>query len=447
MRAFGRAVAAGCIVMLAAAALAVAAGRDPRATPSRWPTRPIRPCRPSAPSCAPPTRSMSRPRAGLRPTVSVSGSYTYQNQQISTPSGGLSARQSPAHRQRRGHGQPAALHRRARPPPQSTRRRPTSWPSARTCRRTEISVLQNVVGAYLDVRRDQEQLAISQDNVNGAGAAARGDQRQVRRRRADPHRRRPEPRRGWRRPARSWRRHSRRWPRPGRPTPRWWARTPASSRRSRRSPACCRPRRRRLRRGRARQSAAAPGGLCQEQASAARLAEAKAQTRPTVSLQRPVRLCRPAAGCLAAASARRASRRWRSSVGGTRQRQRRRAALHRRPQRLGDPPGGRAGQRQPHRRRERARRQVLQAVSQAWNQLLGARASLVADEEQVRSDTVAYEGVPRGAEGGPAHHPRRAERPAGAGDSRSWPWWARGTTSMSPPPRCWRRWARWTPRT
>jgi len=42
---------------------------------------------------------------------------------------------------------------------------------------------------------------------------------------------------------------------------------------------------------------------------------------------------------------------------------------------------------------EGARRQVLQAVSQAWNQLLGARASLAADEEQVKSDTVAFEGV------------------------------------------------------
>jgi outer membrane protein len=42
---------------------------------------------------------------------------------------------------------------------------------------------------------------------------------------------------------------------------------------------------------------------------------------------------------------------------------------------------------------ESARREVLQAISQAWNQLLGARASLTADEEQVRSDTVAYEGV------------------------------------------------------
>jgi outer membrane protein len=42
---------------------------------------------------------------------------------------------------------------------------------------------------------------------------------------------------------------------------------------------------------------------------------------------------------------------------------------------------------------ETARRQVLQAVAQAWNQLVGARASLAADEQQVSADTVALEGV------------------------------------------------------
>jgi outer membrane protein len=42
---------------------------------------------------------------------------------------------------------------------------------------------------------------------------------------------------------------------------------------------------------------------------------------------------------------------------------------------------------------ETARRQTLQAVAQAWNQLVGARASLAADEQQVSSDTVALEGV------------------------------------------------------
>src|SRR5690606_14974248 len=42
---------------------------------------------------------------------------------------------------------------------------------------------------------------------------------------------------------------------------------------------------------------------------------------------------------------------------------------------------------------EGARREVLQQVSQAWNQLLGARANLVANEEQVRAARIAFEGV------------------------------------------------------
>ncbi|WP_269716405.1 TolC family outer membrane protein [Caulobacter sp. NIBR2454] len=42
---------------------------------------------------------------------------------------------------------------------------------------------------------------------------------------------------------------------------------------------------------------------------------------------------------------------------------------------------------------ETARRQVLQQVSASWNQLLGARANLVANEEQVRAARIAFEGV------------------------------------------------------
>jgi outer membrane protein len=42
---------------------------------------------------------------------------------------------------------------------------------------------------------------------------------------------------------------------------------------------------------------------------------------------------------------------------------------------------------------ETARRQVLLAVSQAWNQLVGARASLAADEEQVQAANIAFEGT------------------------------------------------------
>jgi outer membrane protein len=49
---------------------------------------------------------------------------------------------------------------------------------------------------------------------------------------------------------------------------------------------------------------------------------------------------------------------------------------------------------------ESARRTVLQSVSQAWNQLLGARAVLISNEEQVRASTVAFEGVRQEAQVG-----------------------------------------------
>ncbi len=42
---------------------------------------------------------------------------------------------------------------------------------------------------------------------------------------------------------------------------------------------------------------------------------------------------------------------------------------------------------------ETSRRQVLLTVSQAWNQLVGARASLAADKEQVEAANIAFEGT------------------------------------------------------
>jgi outer membrane protein len=42
---------------------------------------------------------------------------------------------------------------------------------------------------------------------------------------------------------------------------------------------------------------------------------------------------------------------------------------------------------------EGARRAVLQDVSQAWNQLLAARSNIVSNEEQVRANRIAAEGV------------------------------------------------------
>ncbi len=49
---------------------------------------------------------------------------------------------------------------------------------------------------------------------------------------------------------------------------------------------------------------------------------------------------------------------------------------------------------------EEARRAALRTVSQAWNSLVGARANLVANEEQVRATRIAFEGVRQEAQVG-----------------------------------------------
>jgi len=49
---------------------------------------------------------------------------------------------------------------------------------------------------------------------------------------------------------------------------------------------------------------------------------------------------------------------------------------------------------------EVARRQVLQSISQAWNALLGAKSSVTAYEGQVKADATAYDGVRAEQEGG-----------------------------------------------
>ena len=49
---------------------------------------------------------------------------------------------------------------------------------------------------------------------------------------------------------------------------------------------------------------------------------------------------------------------------------------------------------------EIARRQATLQVAQAWNQLLGARANLLANEEQVRAATIAFEGTRQEAQVG-----------------------------------------------
>jgi outer membrane protein len=49
---------------------------------------------------------------------------------------------------------------------------------------------------------------------------------------------------------------------------------------------------------------------------------------------------------------------------------------------------------------ETAQRQAVQAVAQSWNQLLAARSSITSNEEQVRADEVAFEGVSQEAQVG-----------------------------------------------
>jgi outer membrane protein len=125
-----------------------------------------------------------------------------------------------------------------------------------------------------------------------------------------------------------------------------------------------------------------------EQAAAARVAEAKAQTRPNVAVQGSfgyeggLNRFGLSTGNPFSNYARQISAQATLTIplftGGLTSSQVRQAAERDNVQRIGI---------------ETARRQVLQQVSQAWNQLLGARASLVANEEQVRANTVAYEGV------------------------------------------------------
>jgi outer membrane protein len=121
-----------------------------------------------------------------------------------------------------------------------------------------------------------------------------------------------------------------------------------------------------------------------EQASAAKVAAAKAQTRPSFGLQAQLGYSGGNLG-LTSPFANYSHDITASAVvnfpiftGGTTSSQIRQAAENNNVDRIGI---------------EAARRQVLLLVSQAWNQLLGARASLVSNEEQVSAANIAFEGT------------------------------------------------------
>lgn len=322
--------------------------------------------------------------AGLRPTVSVTGAYQYEHEQISVPSGRFSTTiAGPVGNAVVTVNQPIFTGGQASAKLDVAQA--DILAGREGLRRTEINVLQSVVGAYLDVRRDQEQLAISQDNVGvlarqldetsakfGAGVLTRTDLAQSQARLAqarsqlataqstlaqaraayaavvgqNPGELAPEP------------------PIAGLLPPNVDAAFDAAERDN----------------PQLRQAAFV------EAASAAQLAEAKARMRPTVSVQGqygyvgqlsttgigPSFLENETGGAISA------NLNVPVFTGGLNASEVRQAAEQDNVSRIGV---------------ESARREVLQAVSQAWNQLLGARASLAADEEQVRSNKVAYEGV------------------------------------------------------
>jgi outer membrane protein len=121
-----------------------------------------------------------------------------------------------------------------------------------------------------------------------------------------------------------------------------------------------------------------------EQASAAKVAAAKAQTRPTISLQATygwsagsLGIDTPFANSGHALTAT-AIATVPLFTGGMTSSQIRQAAEANNVDRIGI---------------ESVRRQILFQVSQAWNQLVGSRAALKADEAQVRAANIAFEGT------------------------------------------------------
>jgi outer membrane protein len=400
MRALDRAARAGCIGLLAWSALAGGAGAETLgdAIALAYDTNPTLQAERAQVRVI--DEEYPQAQAGLRPTIGATGAYSYQGDRISAPgtpsysaSGGSTTATLTVTQPIYTGGLTAAHLDTAQADILAERE---------NLRRTEISVLQSVVGAYLDVRRDAEQMAISQDNVNvlarqltetrakfEAGALTRTDLAQSQARLAQ-------------------------------------ARSQLATAQSTLAVA---------RAGYAAVVGQNPGELAPEppiaallppsvdaafdaaerdnpqirqadyveQGAAARLAAAKDQTRPTASLSAQYGYLGEQAGIsglsggsglggassgLTAASQNALETETGGSVtanvnipifsGGLTSSLIRQAAETDNVARIGV---------------ESARRQVLQAVSQAWNQLLGARASLSADEEQVKSDTVAFEGV------------------------------------------------------
>ena len=325
--------------------------------------------------------------SGLRPTVSANGSYNWQDQTISTTGSPNGQTTGPA-------GQAAVQVTQ----PIYTGGLVTSRIDAakadilaerENLRRVEIGVLQTVIGAYLDVRRDAEQLAISRDNETDlarqldetrarfdAGELTKTDVAQSEARLAQAKSQTAtalatlaEARAAY---------FAAVGQNPGQlaPEPSLDGLLPASVDAAFDAAERANPQLRQA--------------DLLEQASAARLAEAKSQTRPTVSVSGQYGYRSSQLGLVTGLGGSPGVLESEHGVtvtanvtapiftGGLYLSQIRQAAEQEAVSRIGI---------------ETARRNVLEAVAQSWNQLLGARAALTADEEQVASNTTALEGV------------------------------------------------------
>jgi outer membrane protein len=326
--------------------------------------------------------------SGLRPQLSASGSYTYQSGQISET--GLHSFNASGSGETGVVSVSQPLYTGGKVTAEIDAARADILAERENLRRTEIGVLQSVVGAYLDVRRDGEQLAISQDNVNVLAAQldetkARFDVGQLTQTDLSQSQARLAQARAQLAASQSTLSQARAayaavvGQQPGElaPEPPIAAQLPpgidaAFDAAERDNPDI-------------RQA------VDVERASAARLAEAKSQTRPNVVLSGQYGYVAQEEG-VAAGGFNTGAGLYESQLGGSV------TATVNVPLYTGGMTSSQirqAAERDNVNRDaiETARRQAMQAVSQAWSQLLGARASRAADEEQVKSDTVALEGV------------------------------------------------------
>jgi outer membrane protein len=259
-------------------------------------------------------------------------------------------------------------------------------------RRAEIQVLTSVIGAYVDVRRDAEQLKISQDNVAvltheleenrakfGAGLLTRTDVAQSEARLAAARSQLSGAEASLAEARAAYQAVVGQTPGELAPEPSLEALLPGSIDAAFDAALAANPE--------LRQAAFV------EAASAAKLAEAKSQTRPTASLSAQYGYVGAQSG-VSSGGFGSAANVLETEIGGSvtanvsvplftgglYASQIRQAAENENVSRQGV---------------ESARRDALQAVAQAWNQLLGAKASLTADEAQVKANEVAFEGVKR----------------------------------------------------